>query len=164
MPQLEQVDTFLSQIVWLAITFGLLYLLLWRTALPRIADILQQRQDRIDDDLQRAEALKREAEAVLESYDAALVGARAEALDILRESAERTAQEAASRHDELARRIEEEGQAATARIDTMRREALADLRPVAGDAARAALRRLTGVEVSAAGAQAAADAALEEGR
>ncbi len=67
MPQLEQIGTYLSQIVWLFITFGILYAVLWKLALPRIAQVLQERQDRIDDDLERAEMLKTEAEAALEA-------------------------------------------------------------------------------------------------
>jgi F-type H+-transporting ATPase subunit b len=41
MPQLEQISTFIGQIVWLVITFTILYFVLWRAAIPRIADILQ---------------------------------------------------------------------------------------------------------------------------
>ena len=51
MPQLEQIHTFLSQIFWLVITFGFLYLVLWKVALPRVSSILLERQERIDDDI-----------------------------------------------------------------------------------------------------------------
>ena len=70
MPQLEQIDTYLSQVIWLVISFAVLYVVMWKGALPRVADVLQERQERIDDDLDRAEKLKSEAEAALEAYEA----------------------------------------------------------------------------------------------
>ena len=60
MPQLDP-STFATQLVWLIITFLILYLILWKSALPRIASILQDRQERIDNDLEKAEKLKKEA-------------------------------------------------------------------------------------------------------
>ena len=148
MPQLEQVSTYLSQVVWLVITFSVLYLVLWKSALPRIADILQERQERIDDDLQKAEAVKREAEAVLVAYDATVARAREEAQTVLRESAAAFATEAAKRQDEIGSRLAEEATAAEARIDAARREALDNVRTVAVEVAQAATSRLVGIEVS----------------
>ena len=68
MPQLDTA-TYLPQLVWFAITFILLYVVLWRVALPRITGVLEERQARIDLDLARAEALKKEAAAALEAYE-----------------------------------------------------------------------------------------------
>ena len=67
MPQLE-VSTFLPQLVWLAITFVLLYLLMARIGLPRVGGIIEARRRRIDDDLARAAQLKSEAEGVMAAY------------------------------------------------------------------------------------------------
>ena len=164
MPQLEQIDTFLGQIIWLAITFGVLYLILWRAALPRIADVLQKRQERIDDDLQKAEELKQEARAVLESYESEVAKARVEVLGILRESADRFAQDAAERREKHARRIADETLAAEARIETMRQEALANVRSLSNDVAQAAIRRLVDIEVTPANSDAAVAAVLQERR
>lgn len=62
MPQFDP-TYFASQVFWLIVTFGILYLLMAKIALPRIGDILEVRQDRIAADLDRAEQLKREAGA-----------------------------------------------------------------------------------------------------
>ncbi|MFQ5764023.1 MAG: F0F1 ATP synthase subunit B', partial [Rhodospirillales bacterium] len=61
MPQLD-VNTYLPQIVWLVITFTVLFLIMWRVAVPRIADVLEARQKRIDDNLDKAAESKKEAE------------------------------------------------------------------------------------------------------
>ncbi len=158
MPQLEQVDTYLSQIVWLAVTFGLLYLVLWRTALPRISQTLAARQERIDADLRKAEELKTEAEAVLAAYEEAAAKARAEAQAILRESAERFAAEAAEKNEALSRLLAEEATAGEARIAAAREQAMADVETIAADLAGAAVERLAGTAVG----QTAAETAVAE--
>jgi hypothetical protein len=78
MPQLE-VSTFVPQLVWLAITFVILYLLMAGIGLPRVGGAIETRRRRIDDDLARAAQLKSEAETVLAAYQETLARARAEA-------------------------------------------------------------------------------------
>ena len=144
MPQLEQINTYLGQVFWLVVTFGLLYLILWRSALPRIARVINERQERIDDDLQRAGALKEEAEGVLAAYEEATAKARAEAQTVLREAAAAFAAQAAERHEALGRRIAEQTAASEARIEAARTEALANVEAIATEIAEAAAARLTG--------------------
>jgi F-type H+-transporting ATPase subunit b len=78
MPQLD-VTTYAPQLVWLAITFGAMFLIMWKVAVPKISDALETRQMRLEDNLKKAEDLQREAEATLASYEKALADARAEA-------------------------------------------------------------------------------------
>ena len=73
MPQLDQMDTFASQIFWLVVTFTFLYLIVWRTALPRISDVIQERQRRIEEDLLKAEDLKRDGANALPKLHGALL-------------------------------------------------------------------------------------------
>jgi F-type H+-transporting ATPase subunit b len=164
MPQLEQIHTFVSQIFWLAITFGLLYLVLWRAALPRLAQILQTRQDKIDGDLTRAEALKKEAEATIARYEESMVKARSEAQSIQRAAAERFAAEAARRQDELTRRLAADSEAAEARIGAARDEAVANLQTVAAEVAQAAVAKLLGESIPVTAAAAAVAQAMQERR
>ena len=104
MPQIE-ISTFASQIFWLIICFGTLYYLLSRKALPRVAEILEARQDRIAVDLDEAQRLRREAEAALAEYEAALAKAQAEAQALLAESLTRLQAEAATRQAELDQKL-----------------------------------------------------------
>jgi F-type H+-transporting ATPase subunit b len=82
MPQLD-FSTFGNQIFWLAVTLAVIYLILSRIALPRIAEVLAERQDRISDDLAAAEDLKGQALAAEEAYNQALAEARLEAQRIV---------------------------------------------------------------------------------
>ncbi len=72
MPQLE-IGDFAPQIVWLVITFVSLYLISWKLILPRIGDVLDAREERITDDLEEADKLKKAAEEALSTYEAAYV-------------------------------------------------------------------------------------------
>ena len=78
MPQLD-LATFTPQLVWLGITFILLYLVMWRVALPRIGEVLEERQNRIQHDLDEAGRLKGEAEQALADFETSLSEARSKA-------------------------------------------------------------------------------------
>ena len=81
MPQLEIAD-FAPQLVWLVLTFGVLYALMARVALPRIAEVLDSRERRRADDLERAESLKAEAEGALAEFERVQAATQARALAI----------------------------------------------------------------------------------
>jgi len=143
MPQLEFAD-FLPQLVWLTISFVVLYLLMSRLALPRIATVLAERDRQIEEDLARAERLKREADETLRSYEAALAAARAEAQGLHRQTSAEISALAGKREQAFAGEIGKRTREAEERIDAAKRRALADLPQVAREVADAAFRRLTG--------------------
>src|SRR5262245_28584830 len=101
MPQLDY-HTFLPQLVWLAISFVVLYILMTTLALPKVKEAIDGRRQRLDGDLGRAAAAKQEAEAALATYQKTLADARAAALDALRQTNEKLAAEAAERQRQLA--------------------------------------------------------------
>lgn len=161
MPQLE-IHTFLPQIAWLAITFVILYLVMARVALPRVAEVLQARQDRIAHDLDAAGTLRDEAEAVLAAYEKAMADARGEAQTHLARAAEERAGEEARRMAELDERVAAQIAEAEVRIAEAKRVVLADIELAAADIARSAVEKLTGATVDDGAARAAVAAARTE--
>ncbi len=85
MPQLD-FATYPNQIFWLLVTLVVIYFILNRLALPRIASVLAERQDTITGDLAMAEELKRKAAEAEEAYNRALAEARAEAQKVVAEN------------------------------------------------------------------------------
>ncbi|GLQ35244.1 ATP synthase subunit b 2 [Amylibacter marinus] len=85
MPQLD-FSTFPNQIFWLVVTLVILYLILSRVALPRIATVLAERQGAIQRDLDKAEELKRTAQDAEDAYNKALADARSQASEIVAEA------------------------------------------------------------------------------
>ncbi|HZL41006.1 MAG TPA: F0F1 ATP synthase subunit B [Pseudolabrys sp.] len=154
-----QSQTFASQLVWLLIAFVLLYVLMWKLALPRVASIIEDRQKRIADDLAEAERLKQQSDAAVAAYEKALADARARAQTIANETrATQQAQADATRktlEDGLNARLAD----AEKSIAATKRAAMANVRAIAEDAARAIIERLIGSAPSdKAVAEAVADA------
>ena len=147
MPQMEFAD-YMPQVVWLVITFATLYLLMAKLALPRITDILETRQRRLDHDLELSEKLRDAAQATLAEYDAAIVSARAEAESLLAKARENIQTDTQERIAELNVRLESEIRESDARIRHAMSQAMDELVVVAGNSARAAVERLAGIKVS----------------
>jgi len=147
LPQMNS-ETFPSQIFWLVVTFGLLFLVLWRITLPMIEGVIADRRNRIEGDLGTAEKLRQQASAALAGYEAALSGARSRAHQVL--DANRKA--IATELDQLKSRAEHEAQAAMKqaedRVAAERARALGSLRPAAAEAAAAIVERLIGARVT----------------
>ena len=143
MPQLEFGD-YMPQLFWLGVTFIVLYLLMSRLALPRVASVLAQRDRQIEEDLMRAERLKGEADQVLQSYETALADARAEAQALHRQAAAEVSAVAAKREQAFAAELGQRTQEAEQRIDAAKRQALTQLPQIATEVAASAFQRLTG--------------------
>ena len=161
MPQLDP-TTFASQIFWLAVIFAILYVLMARVGLPRVGAMIDARKKRVADDLDRAARMKAEAEAVMAAYERSLADARAQAQTTLKEAMERFAVVAADRQRQAMQKLEVETTAAEKRIAEAKTQALAGLRAVAVDVARATTRKLVGVEIDEGAATAAVDLVMKE--
>ena len=163
MPQLEMGD-YAPQIFWLVVTFVALMLIMWSVGLPRIRRVIEARAGKIGGDLAEAESMKGRAEDALKAYEEALAEARSRAHGVLAETQAKLAAEADALRSELDADLAARGAEAEARIQETRAQALADLRDVAGEVARAATERLVGTAPSEAAARAAVDASMAEGR
>jgi F-type H+-transporting ATPase subunit b len=161
MPQLD-ISTFPPQLIWLGITFVILYLLMSRLALPRVGGIIVARRNKIDGDLEKAGAMKAEAEAVIAAYERALATARQAAQATLKETTEKLAAEAAARQKVLTDRLAADTAMAEKRIADAKGAALADLRAVAADVARVAVAKLTGESMDDGRVKAAIDRVVAE--
>jgi F-type H+-transporting ATPase subunit b len=163
MPQLDP-SLFPTQLFWLFVSFLVLFLIAWKAALPRIAEVLNARQNRIDGDLERAQALKSEAEEVLAAYERALADASAEAQEIHRELAQTLAAERTRRQEELSRRLSAQAREAESRIAGEKRRAVENIREAALEVVQSAAARLIGVDVAEADADRAIRSSMPERR
>jgi len=159
MPQLD-VTTYAPQLVWLAITFIALYLILARVALPRVGDLLEARADRIASDLDQAESLKQEAEAALAAYETALAEARAKAHDIAMKNRERVNRQIEVEKQKAEAAFAKQQAEAEAGIRRARDEAMKNVRDIAAEAAASMVDRLIGVSPDSGEALAAIDRQL----
>ena len=161
LPQLNAA-TFPSQIFWLIVSFGVLYWLLSRKALPRVEDILTARQERLTADLDQAASLRSEAEAALQRHETMLAEAHATAAAAIKATQDRLMAEASKRQAELDGELNAKLAEAEARIKAAKDAALGEIEGVAAEAASAAVRRLTGIEVVGGEARATVAQVLRE--
>jgi F-type H+-transporting ATPase subunit b len=161
MPQLD-IATFAPQLVWLAISFVLLYALMTWLGLPQIRKGIAARRARIDGDLEKAQRMKAEAEAVIAAYERALAEARQQAQQTLKETIDRLNAESAERQRRTGAKLDAETAAAERRIAKAKIAAIGNIRDMALDVARAAAMKLTGGEIDDRRAADAVDAVLRE--
>lgn len=160
MPQLDP-STFSPQLVWLAITFALLYILMARVALPRIGNVLAERQEKIDDNLSAAEELRAQAQADAETYATELAAAREQARTAIQKATQEASAESQAKHDQLGQRMAAQIKAAEAEIDRAKTSARASIREAAVGVAQAATQRLIGMAPSEQATATAVDRALQ---
>lgn len=148
-------STFASQILWLAITFGLFYLFMSRVVTPRIGGILEQRRDRIATDLDEASRLKEEADNAIAAYEQELANARNKAGEIAqaaRDKAKAAADEERTRvESDLAKRMSE----AETNIAAIKARALEEVDAIAAETTAELVEHLLGGTVTKAQAGAA---------
>ncbi len=154
-------ETFASQLVWLAITFVILYLLISRVAIPRIGGILAARTQRIEGDFAAAQRMKEESEAALAAYEKSLAEARNRAQAIGAEIRDRLHAEGEERRKALEAKLNTELAEAEKQIATTKSAAMTNVRTIAVDAAAAIVQRLIGKAPPPAAVTSAVDEALK---
>lgn len=152
--------TFPSQLLWLAITFGALYLLMSRVALPRIGGILANRKAIIDADLAAADASRQKTDAAIAAYEAALAAANSKAQGIANESREAIQADLAAKRSAVEADLTAKVTAAEARISATKAEALTHVDEIATETAQTVVTQLVG-DVSADSVRAAVAKAKE---
>ncbi len=146
MPQLHFKDPLLQgQVVWGAIIFVIFYLLLSRSALPRVARVLKSREERIQNDLDLARRAKKDADKAQQELCAAREQASENARMDVQNIREATKKAAQAQADETSARLEENIRKAEAKIALSRNEALSHLNDIASQTAVTLTERFIGV-------------------
>jgi F-type H+-transporting ATPase subunit b len=144
-----QSQHFPSQLLWLVLTFLLLYALMSRIALPRIGAIFAERSKRISDDLAAANRFKEQSEAANAAYQKALTDARSRAQAIAGETREKQAAEADATNKRLEAQLHDKLAAAEQSIAATRTAAMKNVGSIAAETAAAIVERLIGMAPSA---------------
>jgi F-type H+-transporting ATPase subunit b len=149
MPQIDQIsEIFASQLFWLIISFGLIYVVIGRSMLPKIEATVDARDKRIADDLAAAERARAEADETEEAYRQRMDQNRAEALKVTQAAKDASARETEQKVKAADAEIGERTAAAEARIRSAADAALADIETVAAEAAQEMVAKLSGAAVS----------------
>jgi F-type H+-transporting ATPase subunit b len=147
MPQLNPLD-WAPQVIWLLITFGVLYLLMVWVAIPRISTVIDNRAAKIAGDLEAAERNKRETEEAIAAYEQALAEAKQKAQAIIEEGRAKLKAETDAERAKLDKQLADKAAEAAARIEKAKDSAMKEVSSVATEAAADIVKQLIGVAPS----------------
>ncbi len=136
--------TFLSQIFWLVLTFGFFYYIMAKFALPRVAGILESREDKIAGDIAECEKLIAERDEAEKNYQEKRDEAHNNAQNIIRENREVMNQQIAEKRERTESHLSQKLQEAEVRIDEIKNKALANVDEIATTTARELVHSLIG--------------------
>lgn len=153
-------STYASQLIWLVITFGALYFIVSKIALPRLANIVEGRAERIESDLAEAKRLRAESKAAEDAFLKAQADARAKASAIATEAREAVARQSDENRKRLDAEMAAKLAAAETQISATKQAAMGNVRGIAADAAAAIVERLSGATPATAEIEQAVDATL----
>ena len=164
MPQIAQIgEIYASQLFWLAVFFGLIFVVIGIGMMPKIQSTVDARNDRIAADLKEAENARETADRLEEAYRERMEQGRAEAARLAAESKANSARETEAKLAKADKAIGKKVEAAEARIAEVRAAALAELEAVAADATQALVERVAGLKVEPAAARQAVAKELVNG-
>ena len=147
MPQLNT-EFWISQIFWLIITFGVLYVVLSKLLLPKISSNLESRKSQIQDNIEAAEKQRESSEAKIKEFDEILLKSKLEAKNIYREAREKTLKEINTKKEKLENQINEEIKKAEIEISLLRKNAHKKINKIAIETTAELLKKLIGAEVN----------------
>ena len=148
MPQIAQIgDIYVSQLFWLAIFFGAIFIVVGLGMLPKIQATVDSRDQRIAADLRQAEQLRAEADRLEAGYRERMDRSRAEAARLAAEAKAGAARETETKVKAADEQLQSRLAAAQGRIAEARSAALADLEAVAAEAAQQMIERVAGLAV-----------------
>ena len=143
MPQLDA-GSWPAQLFWLSLIFAGFYFFLSRVALPRVATVLEERRDRIANDLDQAALLQKRGDEALAAYEQSLAEARNRASRIARDMRDEVSADTDKQTKSLEAELAKKAGEAEARIQASRDAVMANVATIAADAAQAIVSQITG--------------------
>ena len=147
MPQLNP-EFWISQIFWLTITFGILYVVLSKLILPKISANLELRKSQISDNIEAADKQREGSESKLKEYDEVIFKSKTEAKNIFTQAREKALKDINAKKEVLDKQIDEEVKKVEEEINILRLEAPAKINKIAIETSSELIQKLIGAEVN----------------
>ena len=147
MPQLNP-EFWISQIFWLTITFGILYVVLSKLILPKISANLELRKSQISDNIEAADKQREGSESKLKEYDEVIAKSKTEAKNIFSQAREKVLNDINAKRDVLEKQIDDEVKKAEEEIKKLRLEAPTKINKIAIETSSELIQKLIGAEIN----------------
>jgi len=147
MPQLNP-EFWISQIFWLTLTFGILYIILSKLILPKISTNLELRKSQIQENIEAAEKQRESSESKLKEYDEIVLKSKLEAKNIFKEAREKVLKNINSKKETLDNQIDEEIKKTEQEIEALKKGAPERINKIAIETSAELVKKLIGAEVN----------------
>ena len=147
MPQLNP-EFWISQIFWLTLTFGILYIVLSKLILPKISANLELRKSQIQENIEAAEKHREDSESKLKEYDDIVTKGKLEAKNIYKEVREKALKDINLKKENLDKQIDEEIKKAEEEINILKKSAPEKINKIAIETSSELVKKLIGAEVN----------------
>ena len=147
MPQLDP-EFWFSQIFWLVITFGILYLVLSKIILPKISDNLENRKSQVLENLELAEKQRNESEAKLKEFDNIILKSKIEAKNLFNESRKKLLDDINNKKQKLGEEIDKEVKIVEAEIEELKNKSPEKINKIAIETSANLINQLIGANVN----------------
>ena len=147
MPQLNP-EFWISQIFWLTLTFGILYVVLSKLILPKISANLELRKSQIQENIEAAEKQRENSESKLKEYDEIIQKSKLEAKNIFKETRDKALKDINSKREVLESEIDKEIKKAEDEINFLKKSAPEKINKIAIETSSEILKKLLGADVN----------------
>ena len=147
MPQLNP-EFWISQIFWLTLTFGILYVVLSKLILPKISANLELRKSQIQENIEAAEKQRENSESKLKEYDEIILKSKLKAKDIFKEAREKVQKDINYKRETLDKQIDEEIKKAEQEISVLKKSAPAKINKIAIETSSELVKKLLGADIN----------------
>ncbi len=156
MPQLNP-EFWISQIFWLILTFGTMYVVLSKFILPKISNNLETRKSQILENIEAAEKQREDSEAKLKEYDEIILKSKSEAKNIFNQTREKAIKDIVAKKEVLDQQIDNEISKAEKEIEVLRVSAPDKINKIAIETSSELLEKLIGSGVNSSSISAIVD-------
>ena len=147
MPQLNP-EFWISQIFWLTLTFGILYVVLSKLILPKISANLELRKSQIQENIEAAESQRERSESKFKEYDEIVSRSKLEAKDIFKDAREKALKNINSKRETLDKQIDEEIKKAEQEIEVLKKNAPEKINKIAIETSSELVKKLIGADIN----------------
>ncbi len=146
MPQLEQVEFFISQLFWLGVFFVVLFSVLTYITLPKIRAFLNKRDDFVKSHISKQDDLIKKAESIIKNYETKLNEAKNEASKIISDAKDKAMKDSESLINSAEEKIQQEIKMTEERVTKEKDLAISDLKNQLKDSATNFISKVTKIE------------------
>ena len=147
MPQLNP-EFWISQIFWLTLTFGILYIVLSKLILPKISNNLESRKSKILENIEAAEKQREDSEIKLKEYEKIISKSKLEAKNIFNQTRDKALKDINAKREMLDKQIDDEISKAEEEIQALRKSATDKINNIAIETSSELIKKLIGAEVN----------------